>query len=128
MTREIKFKAIIKETNEIFPVTTIWENSVCLDLTDSDYEYNSKVYGNDEIELLQYTGLKDKNGNKIFDQDNIKLKRVFFTDCSRQEVEKIECYEGTIIWFKHGWALNFDNKYLPMFWFDEESDELEILD
>ena len=99
--REIKFRAYVKEYNKCFPVLTIWDNSVCLDLSKTDDLFDRKVFSRDKIKLMQYTGLKDINGKELYEGDIIK--------CKYNEMYCNETEIGLVIWNNQLSAYSLDN-------------------
>lgn len=69
MTREIKFRALDKKSKQFV-------DDFVIDRAGNEYQTNKcEFWGDDrEIVLMQFTGLKDKNGKDIYEGDIIDFK------------------------------------------------------
>jgi len=104
--REIKFRAWLKEERKMVNVETLFiginrlcfGNSKTEDLFFRDFE---------EVELMQYTGLKDKNGKEIYEGDiyhvgdkNIRYLVVWFDSGFEGKQLRSTSYAGLKSWAK----------------------------
>ena len=108
--REIKFRAWLKEDKKMV-------NVEAMDFTDKSIQYlkrseiiNAYILrreGFDDVELMQYTGLKDKNGKEIYEGDiyhvgdkNIRYSVIWFDSGFEGKQLRSTSYIGLKSWAK----------------------------
>ena len=71
MKREIKFRAFVNDLGLMVSIESIDFSSKKVETVEADLSGNGDIedYAIGEIELMQFTGLKDKNGKEIYEGD-----------------------------------------------------------
>lgn len=112
MSREIKFRVYISKYK-------ILDTPDIINFNTQEVKYDSDYYSLDDIELMQYTGIKDKNGVKIYEGDIVLIR-----------IDKTNILHKTVVKFKHGAFIADiigDNDYIYLFHFGFNEDDFEVI-
>lgn len=104
--REIEFRAFIEYKNLDcgFPDYTLMMNVHSIDFVRGKLKAGNinETYKIEDVKLIQYTGIKDKNGVKIFEGDIVKdeHKRLFVIEYKFGgfNIVPINCYNDEFSW------------------------------
>ncbi|EAC7336179.1 hypothetical protein BFG84_15420 [Listeria monocytogenes] len=119
--RAIGFRVFVKETKKMLPVTDL-----CFNETESVGVSgcgNAKCtlcvdwYNFDDVVLMQYTGLKDKNGKKIFEGDIVDISVYDRLDWSS--------IKGKVVFLNGAWLVEDVGHFAITL--QSETNEIEII-
>lgn len=113
--REIKFKAFLKLTKEIVNVERIdFKNNQISFYKNNDDAY---LYVCDfkNIELIQFTGLYDKNGKEICENDIVKAKYIEKRDFNGVKYDNKMEFTELVVWKDQAFQLEIDNCGIKMY-------------
>ena len=123
--REIKFRAWLKDDKRMIEVRSIdfHEEGNIITVNYNDifgFEFNEN-----EIELMQYTGLKDKNGKEIYEGDIVDIHQTV----NGQSVFVIEVTNTGLVIPRYAFDKNYKYEYniRELLEFDEYDKEIEVI-
>lgn len=104
--RQIKFRAWDKNSNKMFAIKSIDMNVGYVNCGRGLPMQHSQCLSFEDIELMQYTGLKDKKGKEIYEKDILEA------DESHSSTKRVIRY--IVIWTNMGYCC------MPLIEFDTE--------
>lgn len=107
--REIKFRAWNELANKMYSHEDL--EDVLVNLTKNDFIEGIFLPLNSDNELMQYTGLKDSNGNEIYEGDIVEKEFVDFSNRDK--------FIGIIKFIDGCWCVENENKKRAYFLFNE---------
>ncbi len=119
--RDIEYRAFVKETKKMLPVTDLCFNETesvgVSGCGDANCTLCVDWYGFDDVVLMQYTGLKDKNGKKIFEGDIVDISVYDRLDWSS--------IKGKVVFLNGAWLV--EDVWHFAITLQSETNEIEII-
>lgn len=119
--RDIEYRAFVKETKKMLPVTDLCFNETesvgVSGCGDANCTLCVDWYGFDDVVLMQYTGLKDKNGKKIFEGDIVDISVYDRLDWSS--------IKGKVVFLNGAWLVDDVGHFAITL--QSETNEIEII-
>ncbi|EAE9075754.1 hypothetical protein BTW19_12655 [Listeria monocytogenes] len=119
--RDIEYRAFVKETKKMLPVTDLCFNETesvgVSGCGDANCTLCVDWYGFDDVVLMQYTGLKDKNGKKIFEGDIVDISVYDRLDWSS--------IKGKVVFLNGAWLVEDVGNFAITL--QSETNEIEII-
>ncbi|HBZ6414890.1 TPA: hypothetical protein MMD71_002827 [Listeria monocytogenes] len=119
--RDIEYRAFVKETKKMLPVTDLCFNET--EAVGVSGCGNAKCtlcvdwYSFGDVVLMQYTGLKDKNGKKIFEGDIVDISVYDRLDWSS--------IKGKVVFLNGAWLVEDVGHFAITL--QSETNEIEII-
>ncbi|EEO3690655.1 hypothetical protein JHS46_000779 [Listeria monocytogenes] len=119
--RDIEYRAFVKKDKKVLPVTDLCFNETesvgVSGCGDANCTLCVDWYGFDDVVLMQYTGLKDKNGKKIFEGDIVDISVYDRLDWSS--------IKGKVVFLNGAWLVEDVGHFAITL--QSETNEIEII-